>query len=163
MLIIEQSDEKWFCRWKFIILMKIYHSAEVYHWLIWGLLIDPINFALLTLCFSWLFSYFPGWAGGGWGWGKSRLKTISAQLKLKLGLSLAKMLLVSGSCTAPWYGIHKYINAFLIGKVLRVPQRNSIYEKTFMEWMASIKCQMIALMYDSLPKKRRWNNCQKHF
>ena len=62
------------------------------------LLINIVNFVLVSLIKLGYFGTFPGWWGEGVGeWGKSRIRTNPAQLKLKLGLSLAKNLRVGFS------------------------------------------------------------------
>ena len=55
------------------------------------LLINIVNFILLSFVKLGYFDSCPGGWVGGDGWEKSRIMTNSAQLKLKLGLSLAIM------------------------------------------------------------------------
>ena len=86
MLNIKQSDEKWFNRWRFIIMMKIYHSDEIYHWMVWGLLINPINFALLTLAVLGHLDTFPdGWLGREKIKIKDKVSLAGTEVEAKLG------------------------------------------------------------------------------
>ena len=70
--------------------MKIYHSDEIYHWMIWGVLINLINFALLTLAVWGHFDTFPdgwldGWLGGEKVKNKDQLSLAGTEVEAELG------------------------------------------------------------------------------